>query len=182
MGRQLEWCSTAEVSLPCPWTWLLWGRVCRSTAGHCPHPCPQGGLGRLLEIRAQPCQVTAHQQQGAAEAAIPLPPEVPSLPVCLGTQNQLSGVKKATGPCSVHPWPLGEVSGEQCWLLRGKRNEHLSLSWRSCRITRAVGFPVVQKEHLLVCTSLGIQLYLTASLQRTRALVKQNTGVAVSCP
>lgn len=32
---------------------------------------------------------------------------------------------------------------------------------------RAIGFPVhVQKEHLLVCTSLGIHLYLTVSLER----------------
>lgn len=48
---------------------------------------------------------------------------------------------------------------------------------------RAVGFPVyVQKEHLLVCTSLGIHLYLTASLERIRALMKQNIEVVISYP
>lgn len=38
---------------------------------------------------------------------------------------------------------------------------------------RAFGFPVhVQKERLLVRTSLGICLYLTVSLERIRALRK----------
>jgi len=48
---------------------------------------------------------------------------------------------------------------------------------------RAFGFPVhVQKEHLLVCTSLGICLYLTVSLERIQALMKQNIYVVISYP
>lgn len=66
-----------------------------------------------------------------------------------------------------------EASTEELAALGRGGKEHSNLSWRSCRIMRAFGFPVhVQKERLLVRTSLGICLYLTVSLERIRALRK----------
>lgn len=160
----------------------------RRRAGHCPQTCPQGGLGRLSaepEMGDQPCHISSITRNCRNSNSIPTEGAIASCAPWNMTSAQLSEKGNRSLHCKrldlITHLEKSVVSSACCF--RGKRNEDFNLSWRSCGIMRAVGFPVhVQKEHLLVCTSRGIHLYLTASLKRIRALMKQNIEVGISYP